>query len=260
MFSKKLDEPVFLRGVPQKRQILLADANIPYKFSLDRKHNRLFFCINAEELTDQSFQSVVLELDTKASYVIPGLRNGFASTVDQATGTTYLGGSQGIYRFNPSKRDVEKQPYLDGVDVFDMYYKNDLYYVDTANQNLFVYRNNKKIAVPEVKEYLIHHFIIDESDDIFFVNASNLFLLRKGAKAPTLFNNRSLNCRGITTDNYGTPHLMLEDGIYSVDKKHSQLTKILAINNGYGVAFDRHNDIIYSDDRSIIKLNPFPSK
>ncbi|CAH2091162.1 unnamed protein product [Euphydryas editha] len=247
---------LLLQEKPYKKQIILADVNIPYKFSLDRKKNKLFFCINADEFSDQSFQSVVLDLNTEMVHIVPNIRNGFASTVDQYTGTVYLGGSDGIYQYNYQTQDINRPAILKGVDIFDMYFKDCLYFVETTNLDLYELRNNKKYIVSNLEEYGIHHFVIDGDDNIILANSSGLFYMHKKAKTPIRFSNGVQNIRGMTTDTEGKPYVIAKDGIYAINKDNEHPFKLLTLNDGYGMAFDNENNIIYSDERSVLKLVP----
>ncbi|KAI5645407.1 ommochrome-binding protein-like [Phthorimaea operculella] len=249
--------PVLIRGKSYTKRVILADANIPYKLSLDRNTNSLFFCINADEFSDQSFHSVILDINSGVTSVIPAIRNGFASAVDLATSTVYLGGSDGIYKYNYNTRSIEGTSLIGSIDIFDMYYHKHLYFVDTAYQNLYALREGNKNLISEVKGCLIHHFAFDKNDDLFFINSSGLFVLPRGAKSPVRQDNISgdLHFRGVTTDMYGWVHFVAHDGIYSFENRAS-LVKELQLNNGYGLAFDKGNNIIYSEERSITRLCP----
>ncbi|XP_023936719.2 ommochrome-binding protein-like [Bicyclus anynana] len=239
-----------------KKHVVLADVNIPFKFSIDRNSNKLFFCMNADEFSDQSFQNVILDLNTESVNIVPNIRNGFASAVDQNTGSVYLGGSDGIYLYNYQTHDVEKPPIVQGVDVFDMYFKDNLYFVDTTNLDLHVLKNNQKTIVSSVEEYGIHHCVIDGSDNLILVNPAGVYLMAKEAKSPTRFCNNIENIRGITTDIHGQPFLIAQHGIYAIDCKNNQVTMVLPLENGYALAFDKDNNIIFSDGRSVVKLIP----
>ncbi|XP_028170206.1 ommochrome-binding protein-like [Ostrinia furnacalis] len=236
-----------------KKHVILADVNIPYKFSLSRAKDCLFFCINADDFSEHSFHSVVLDLQSGLATIIPSIRNGFASAVDQTTGAVYLGGSDGIYQYNFHTKDVNKPALISGIDIFDMYFQNNLYFVDTANQNLYIYKDNKPIIIPELKDYQIQHFVVDAQDNVMFVNSTGLFILTKGSKLATLYDDRNITFRGATTDVVGVPHFIAQDGIYTIDE-NKELVKILSLENGYGLAFDKDDNIIYSDERTVNKL------
>lgn len=254
MFSYQQDVTFMeVSGKLHKKHVILADVNIPYKFSLNRNDDSLFFCINADDFSEHSFHSVVLELQSGLATIIPGIRNGFASAVDQTTGAVYLGGSDGIYKYNSHTKDVISPALISGIDIFDMYFQNYLYFVDTANQNLYVYKNDRTILIPELKDYQIQHFVVDAQENVMFVNSTGLFILVKGSKLATLYDDRNINFRGATTDKLGVPHFIAQDGIYTIDE-NKELSKILLLENGYGLAFDRDNNIIYSDERTVNKL------
>lgn len=254
--SAKPQEVVLLYGKPYRKQVILADANVPYKLTLDRIKNKLFFCINADEFSNQSFHSVVLDLDTGVGSVIPGIRNGFASAVDPLEGTVYLGGSDGIFKYNYQTLDVDKSPLIKGVDVFDMFFKNEIFFVDTATQNLCTVKNGRKFPVKALKEFLIQHFVIDNNNDTYFINSMGLFVLPHGSKNATAYPDGNLNFRGAAVDASGVPYFIAEDGIFAIDQQSKSLQKVLSVKNGYGLAFDKDNNIVYSDDRSLTKLIP----
>ncbi|XP_032520626.2 ommochrome-binding protein-like [Danaus plexippus] len=220
--SIKANSPnVTIGGKSYKKSIILADVNIPYKFSIDRKNNILFFCINADEFSDQSFQSVELNLYSGCAKIVPSIRNGFASAVDQTDGTVYLGGSDGVYKYDYQTHDVRKP------------------------------------AIIKVEEYGVHHCAVDGNDNLIVANPSGLFCLPKGSKSPERIGNHVGNIRGITTDAKGEPYLIAQDGIYSIDCINNQIKNIFSLDNGYGLAFDKNNMIVYGDERCVAKLIPW---
>ncbi|CAG9561199.1 unnamed protein product [Danaus chrysippus] len=256
--SVKAKSPnVTIGGKSYKKSTILADVNIPYKFSIDRNNNILFFCINADEFSDQSFQSVELNLYSGCAKIVPSIRNGFASAVDQTNGIVYLGGSDGVYKYDYQTHDIRKPAIIKGIDVFDMFYKDCLYFVDTTNLDLFSLKNGQKSIVSTVEEYGVHHCAVDGNDNLIVANPSGLFYLPKGSKSPERIGNNVGNIRGITTDAKGEPYLIAQDGIYSIDCIDNQIKNILTLDNGYGLAFDKNNMIVYGDERCVAKLVPW---
>jgi hypothetical protein len=211
------------------------------------------FCINADEFSEQSFHSVLLELQSGLATIVPSIRNGFASAIDQTTGTVYLGGSDGIYKFDYQTRDVSKPALITGIDIFDMYFQNNLYFVDTANQNLYVYRDNKSHIVPELKDYQIQHFVVEANGNIIFVNSTGLYVLPKGAHTAIFYDVQNINIRGASIDTTGLPYFVAQDGIYVINE-NKELTKVLKLENGYGLSFDKDNNIVCSDERTVNKI------
>lgn len=253
MFPNPKDAVVEIRGVPYRKHVILADVNIPYKFSLDRRRNILFFCMNADEFSDQSFHSVVLNLETEIPIVVPGIRNGFASAVDQTSGQVFLGGSYGIFPYNYSTNDIDKPALIEGIDIFDMYHNKDLYFVDTSTQTLHVWKKGKDTIVPQTRDQLIHHFVVYH-EGLFFVNPNGLFFIRNGSNTATSVDDGDIHYRGATVDTNGAPHFIAHDGIYAINEQSKRPEKILPIENGYGLSFDAKNNIVYGNERSVIKL------
>lgn len=251
----KFENLIEINGRHYKKQIVLSGAKVPSKFSIDRLKNNLFFCINADEFSDQSFHSVVLNLDTGLNAIIPGIQNGFASAVDPK-GSVYLGGSDGIFQFNYDTYNVDKPGILEGVDIFNMYFHKGLYFIETANQNLFKLKDKQKSMVDVLEGYGIQYFGITNYDDIVFVNPSGVYMLRRGTSIPITLGGaaRGAHFRGVAIDVHGVPFLIAQDGIYSIDMVHRHVVRMLPMENGYGLAFDRGNNIVYSDERSVIKL------
>ncbi|XP_047993749.1 ommochrome-binding protein-like [Leguminivora glycinivorella] len=256
VMTSNLKQIINHKGKSFIREVLLADANVPYKLTVDRSKNKLFFCINADDFSDQSFHLVMLDLETGSPWVIPGIRNGFASAVDPATGIVYLGGSNGIFKYNYNTLAAQG-PVLNRVDVFDMFFKNELYFVDTATQALSILRNCRKVLVKALKGYLIQHFVIDAKDDFYFTNSTGLYVINHGSQAATFIPySDTMNFRGAAVDTEGRAHFITEDGVYQIDKNSNHLQKWLSVRNGYGIAFDKNNNIIYSDERSVNKIYP----
>lgn len=252
--SSKEDNIVTIRGEMYKKQVILADANLPYKFTIDRYRNNLFFCINADQFSDQSFHSVILNLHKGSAAIVPGIRNGFASAVDQTTGSVYLGGSDGIFSYNYHTNNIDRPALVSETDIFDMCFQKYLYFVDTATQSLQVIKNGKQKNVPNLEGHLLQYFVVDEDRNLYFVDATGLYVLKSGKDRAVLLDDRVLQYRGATLDMHGAPHFIAHDGIYEIDGETGQPEIILSVEKGLGLAFDKNNNIVYSDERAVITL------
>lgn len=238
-----------------KQKLILSDVNVPCRFTVDRKNNKLFFSIMADENSDQSFQLVMLDLNTSETLIISRIRNGFASAADPE-GTVYLGGSDGIFRFNYDTNDIETPGIIEDVDIFAMYFHDYLYFVETANQNLFQVKNGYKVRIDKMRGYGIHQFVMNKSDDILYVSATSLYSMHKGAKCPITFAGAasSVYVRALALDVGGVEHFIAQDGIYLIDNNAKNVQKIFSLENGFGIAFDGDNNIIYSEERHLYIL------
>ncbi|CAK1556244.1 unnamed protein product [Leptosia nina] len=239
-----------------KKQVMLEDVNVPYKFSIDRARNKLFFCINADEFCDQSFRSAILDLDTGVASVVPSIRNGFASAVDNENGAVFLGGSDGIFKYNYSSNDIDKSPIIGQVDVFDMKFKDYLYFIDTFNLDLYLLKDEKKLAVASIDDHGIQHFtfagnylILSNSNGLYYLDIENCEF------GPVWFSNTVDNVRGLSTDINDVPYLVARDGIYSVHVDNMEVTKLISLDDGSALDFDKNNNMVYSEGRSVIKLH-----
>lgn len=200
----------------------------------------------------------MLNLDTELVSIIPGIRNGFASAVNQSTGDVYLGGSDGIFKHNCNTNNIDQRHFVNGVDVFDMYFNGSIYFTDTATQNLhYLNKYRQNCLISYLKGNLIQHFVYDINNDLYYVNYSGVCVLTKGSKSPMLFERNVLNIRGAAVDASGLPLFVAKDGIYEINKVRKNLSRILTLENGYGLAFDKNNNIIYSEERSVFALIPY---
>lgn len=245
---------VILHGVPYKKHVILADVNYPTKLSIDRHQNNVVFCINADEFSDQSFHSVILNLERGLPFVVPGIRNGFASAVDHTNGSVYLGGSDGIYVYNHETKTIDRPALVSGIDIFDMFFQKYLYFVDTATQSLHILKDGKQMKVSNLDEHLIHHFVVDEKGNLYFVDPRGLYILKRGKHRAILLDDTTLHYRGVTLDKHGAPHFIAQDGIYEINRETGQIEKKLSLEKGFGLAFDKNNNIVYSLERELIRL------
>lgn len=252
----KFETVVVINGYRYKKQMVLGNPsnNVPSRLVIDRLTNHLFFCINSNE-PGQIHNSIVLNLATGLNAIIPDIQNGFATAVDPE-GSVYLGGSDGIFEFDYATNNIKKPGILEGVDIFAMYFHKCLYFVETANQSLFMWKDKQKSLVDVLHGHAIQYFVVTKNDDIVFVNSSGVYMLRKGTSLPLTFGGaaRGAHFRGVTIDSHGAPYLIAQDGIYSLDMIHQQVVRSLPLRNGCGLAFDNDNNIIYSDERSLTKL------
>lgn len=242
---------VKINGVYYDTETLREDLDRPYLLAVDYSTNNLYFSYNVKE-NDDEFRSARLNLNTKEFHNIEGVTNGFAQAVDQETHEIYIGGSDGIYRYDYGNNKTEIIAER-GSNIWTLYFKEVLYYSVFPAQFLYTLIDGESRRFVDLEDTKVDHFVIDNEDDIFFTNTTGLYSQKKGTKNAVLFKESPV-LRSLTTDINGNVYACLQDGIYAVKKSSASLDKVVEINDGFGLAFDNDNNIVYSDANRLVRL------
>ena len=232
-------------------ETLREDLDRPYLLAVDYSTNNLYFSYNVKEDEDE-FRSARLNLNTKEFSNIEGVTNGFAQTVDQGTHEIYIGGSDGIYKYDYGQNKAEIFGERGG-NIWTLYFKEVLYYSLFPHQFLYVLEDGQSRRFRDLEDTKVDQFVIDNEDYIFFTNSTGLYSQKKGTKNAVLYKERPV-MRGLTTDINGNVYACLQDGIYAVKKASTTLEKVVDVSDGFGLAFDNDNNFVYSDATRLIRL------
>lgn len=247
--EEKPCDGVNINGLYYDKEILKDEIDRPYLLAVDYSSNNLYFSYNVNE---EEFRSARLNLNTKEFSNIEGITNGFAHTVDQETHDIYIGGSDGIYKYDYGNNKAELIAGK-GIDIWRVYFNGVLYYSEFPNQFLYMLVDGESRRFPDLEDTKVYDFVIDKDDDIFFTNATGLFSQKKGTKNATLYVENPV-MRSLTTDKEGNVYACLQDGIYVANKAATSMDKIIEIDDGFGLTFDNDNNIVYSDAKRLIRL------
>ncbi|XP_049882331.1 ommochrome-binding protein-like [Pectinophora gossypiella] len=239
------------------KEVLKAELDRPYLLAVDYSNNVVYFSYSITA-SDDEFKTARLNLETKEFQDIKGVNNGFAQTVDPKTNDVYIGGSDGIYKYN---YNTDKAEFYGAKDenIWTLFVKDDIYYSSFPSQFLYVSNNDTFERFKDLEDTKVDNFLIDKEDLIFFTNGTGLYSQKKGSKDAEFYED-STGIRGITLDVNGNVYVCKSDGIYSVDKTMMYLIKIADLDDAFGVAFDKDNNIIYSDATQLIRLKPNEDK
>lgn len=245
---------VKINGVYYEPETLRRELDRPYILAVDYSTNNLYFSYNIKSDTDD-FRSARLNINTKEFNNIEGVVNGFAQTVDQKTHDIYIGGSDGIYKYDYGNNQAEIFG-APGENIWNLYFKDVLYYSTFPNQFLYTLEDGESKRFPDLEDTKVDHFVIDNENDMFYTNTTGLYSQKKGTKDAVLYANTAelKSMRSLTTDLNGQVFACLEDGIYAVKKSSKSLEKVVSINDGFGLAFDNDNNIVYSDATSLVRF------
>ncbi|XP_030032763.1 ommochrome-binding protein-like [Manduca sexta] len=257
--EEKVCDGIIINGTYHEQEILHRDLDRPFLLSVDHSTNDLYFSYNVK-VDEDDFRSARLNLNSKEFKNIEGVSNGFAQAVDPSTNDIYIGGSDGIYKYDPRNNKAELFAQR-GMNIWTLYYKDFLYFSNFPSQFLYVLIDGKSERLAELQDTKVEHFVIDNEDVMFYTNNTGLYGHKKGTLDSVLYKEiGSIGIRALTTDINGNVYACFSDGVYAVRKATQSLEKIFDIDDAFGLAFDNNNNIVYSDAVKLIRLRPNRSK
>lgn len=226
----------------------------PYNLNLLRSTNVLFFSYSLSELySDVEFELGYINIDTLEANVIAGVKGGCTIAIDQGNDVVFLGGSDGIYKYsiNTKIANLYKEK---GKNIWSLFFRKKLFYISYPNQRLHIEIDGNFLRVKEFEDFEVDHFFVTRNNEIYFANKTAFYIINNiDLKAEML--NDLIIVRQIAEDNEENIYLVTNMGIYVMSDLFL-MKRIVDMRNIYGLAFDRQNRMIFSDDTSIIVLKP----
>ncbi|XP_068624316.1 ommochrome-binding protein-like [Battus philenor] len=257
--AKALDDtkeckPILYDGKYHSEQLVKTDIYKPSSLAVDRKTNTLYYSYihRTKEIT---YKTAKVNLRTK-EYVELDVNNGFSITVDEKHHVAYIGGYKGVYKYN--ERSNKGHLIIPGVNIWNVFYKNALYYIEFLSQKIYKYQDGKSIPFGELSEIKVYYFVIDDENYMVYSNGTGIYGKQMGTKDTITYKKfDSVDIvRDITLDRNGKVYIATNEGIYRVNKVHENLEKVLEVQEAYGMAFDGENHLIYSKEDAVIRLVP----
>ncbi|GBP60298.1 Ommochrome-binding protein [Eumeta japonica] len=242
---------IILRGKYHEKEVLADNLDRPYLLIVDFHKNVLYFSYSASP-EDDKFISCYLDLNTKELGNITQVDNGFAQAVDQDRHEVYIGGSDGIFKFFYNNKTVERAG-AEGVNIWSMFYKDQLYYTSFPQQFIYTLKNGEAAEVEYMKGHKADFFVIDKDDYTLFKNESGLYGKAKGSEDEDVYD-EDIIVRALITDLNGLPYVCGVNGVYFLNKDDKILEKIGDLDECFGLAFDKDNNMIYSDPIQVVRL------
>ncbi|CAG9794668.1 unnamed protein product [Diatraea saccharalis] len=236
------------------REIIISNMGRPYSLQVHKSTNTLFFSYSEPDTyTDTDFQLFDINLATKEQHIIAGIRGGCAVAIDQANDDIYLGGSDGIYKYNMLTKlaDYYKEK---GKNIWSLYYNRNLFYVSYPEQKLHIEIDGKFMAVKEFGNFEVDLFHVTGNNEIYvFANRTGLYTYDSNTFTVHILS-EFLSVRQITEDNEGTIYICTNIGIFTYIYKSRDLIQIVDLKNVYGLAFDKDNQFVFSDEKNVVLL------
>lgn len=246
-------EGVHVNGKFHKKHNVANGLNRPYQLSIYNHHHIIYFSYNVGSDNEDKFEVGYLKKNQKIPTQITAVKNGFATVIDHHHGIAYLGGSEGIYAHEFTNPDEIKHVLKDH-NIWDMFYKEHLYFIVYPTQRLHRKHENGSELVEHIYEK-IYQFAIDGDDDIFITTADGVLQIKNGTKERIPFSGPKI-FRAIEVDHQGIAHFCGQSAIYVANKDNNALEEIAHIKNIFGLTFDEEDHIIYSDPHEIVILLP----
>ncbi|CAH2098673.1 unnamed protein product [Euphydryas editha] len=248
-----------LNSVCYKRSTILKGHKFSGQLAVDRNVNLLYFHYQNDRSTDFTG---AFNLEEVKLTNIPNLGFTFGRAVDQATRELYTSGAQGVYKYNPIENTTALFGFKDKT-IWHIQFEDKLYYTEFQKKGLYTYVDKKSKDIPELSDYQIDDFIIDNKGHIYFMSNTAIHVLRKGAKKPEIFEDEIYS---LSTDKDGNAYFIqpYTRGIYNLNYKTNNLTEIGAFNkiSPFKLVFDGDNNIIYYDatNKNLFYLSPTLNK
>lgn len=233
------------------KETLTTIAHSPNQLSVDKTTNTLYFSF---DFGQGEYVPAILNIETKSLSVLKGVKDAFAISNDPATGEMYFGGSHGIYKYSAANKSLQRLN-INNLDIWWLFIKKNIYFIKFPSLSAFYYENKTVRAVQELRGDIVHQFVLDKEDNIFFINGTGLFGIKRDHYQPVLLRDHP-RFLGIATDNNGFVHVCSEDGIFVVTKMVQKVKKVINVQGVLGLTFDKSNNIIYSDSHEIVRLVP----
>ncbi|KPJ14832.1 Ommochrome-binding protein [Papilio machaon] len=240
-------------GRNYKEELMKADIYKPSSLAIDYKTNALYFT-HIEQTGDAFYKTSKINLKD-GKFTNLEVNNGFSLDVDQNNHVVYIGGHKGLYKYNEKSKKAHL--IVPGINAWNVFYKNVLYYIEFISQTIYTYSNGKSKPYEELEGIKVYYFVIDHEGYIVYSNSSGVFGKKKGEKEVLYKEVKSVDeIREITLDRNGRVFVLSADGIYRVNKVTKSIDKVAEIQDVYGIAFDINNHLIYSKENSLLRLVP----
>ncbi|GBP71247.1 Ommochrome-binding protein [Eumeta japonica] len=233
-------------------EVLAENMGSPEHLIVDFHTNVLYFS-NFSIVEDILNYSCYLDLNTMelAKITQPALSHGYTQAVDQDEHEVYISDIDNIYKFFYNNKTVERVATVSGI-IDLMFYKDALYY-STYSQNFYTLINGESVEVEFMKINNTKILAIDKDGYVFIRNDNGLYGKPKGSKYADRYKESSSQ-DFMAIDVNGLPYLSNATGVYFVNKGEKTLEKISDFISFNGFAFDKDNNMIFSDSERIIRL------
>lgn len=236
------DVDILKDGVSNIHQMVLNDNDDTLYFTFD------------QIATIPSRGLAFLNLYDKTSGIIDGIRNATGVAVDKKRNRVYVGGADGLFFLHENKVP-EKLPVHYNIQY--LFHKDVVYFVNNRRQ-AFKFDYGTVVAVPELQHQEVDKFILDDADNILFLQNEQLFRVKLGTRAINIHERYRVNV--LTTDYNYKPYVSATNGVFVYNKYKYALDRVASIVDLRQLIFTKRGDPIYVvlDYIVMLQYNPTP--
>lgn len=226
----------------------------PYNLVMHKFSGTLFFSHTISYATVVDFGIMVCNLAKEDCVDVNGINGGYAIAYDAGNDDIYMGGHDGIYKYNFLTKSAEMFG-EQGTSIWALFVRRNFYYIQYPSQKLYVYKDDGFVVVAEARNTEIDYFFVGKYGDIYFANKTALFKIERPSRQVIVLDDEII-MRQISEDGYGDVYFCGSNGVYIEDKPYHRIKRIADIENAFGLTFDERDHPIFSDLDSIYKLVP----
>jgi hypothetical protein len=208
------------------KEVLVSMAHSPNQLAVDRAANTLYLSFDSGQ---GEYIPAALKIETKKLTVLKGVQDAFAIAHDAVENEMYFGGSHGIYKYNPVKKNLKRLA-VGNLDVWWLFVKKNMYFIKFPSLNAYSYQNRTMRNVPQLRSKTIHQFVFDNEDNIFFINTTGLYGVKNDSDDAILLRDYP-RFLGMALDNKGQIYVCSDDAIFVVSKLVQKVVRLLAVSN-----------------------------
>ncbi|XP_028161289.1 ommochrome-binding protein-like [Ostrinia nubilalis] len=234
-------------------EMIKEGINKIHQMALNRNDNTVYFTY--DQLTDVPMRSLgYVKLDTREAGLIGGIRNASGVAIDHVRNKVYVGGMDGLYVLNKEGMP-EKYPVYDSIE--KLFFKDVLFFVNSKKE-AHVFDNGILKPMIELQHEDVDDLIIDDDDNVFFLQNGTLFRVRLGTRAINIHERYKVNV--LSVDPYYRAFIGTSEGVFVYNKYKFALDKVSNIRDLRSLTFNKNLEPVYAVVDVLIKLNVNPLK
>lgn len=238
-------------------EIIKEGINRVQELVFNRNDNTVYFTfIQMANVPTRALAYV--KLADKSAGLIEGIRNATGLAIDQNLNRLYVGGSDGLFMINMNQKEKvpEKLPVND--DVRSLFVKNNVVYFVNRLREAYRFEFGVVNPVFELQGYSIDKFILDDDNNIMFLQNNKPFRVKIGTRIVN--SHEKVYATDLAVDINYKPYVCAKDGLYVYNKYKYVLDKVGDLKDIRKLAFVSKDEPIYIVVDTLVRLinNPVP--
>ncbi|KAI8433812.1 hypothetical protein MSG28_015777 [Choristoneura fumiferana] len=211
-FRKHCEGPI-INNIHYSKIVLKNGIYYPRSLAYDHSTTSLFFSY-CPDIENYTVRSAKINLNTNVFEDIEGVRNGFVQTVDVNSNDVFIGGSDGVYKYDKLTKIAELYG-ANGTVIWKLFSKDVVYFSEYPSQFLYKIVDGVVYRLRDLEETKAKNFVIDDYDYLYFTNNSGLFRQKKDTKDAVYYEGtKDMYISGLSISNLGDVHASTDNGIY----------------------------------------------